>query len=167
MIDGRVLDKPVDHATWGSLRALYEWLKPATPSPYLPSSPASAPDRGDVPARIDADLVAARRAYAEHLGASLEGRTTGEIANAPYQAVVKVDADRLRDNPPSRETDPLHRPVRRGAVPRPSRFSRLTPRDPADAARVPADRRPPRVVIPVPPTIRGEVPSVASEMTTA
>ena len=52
MIDGRVLDKPVDHATWGPLRALYEWLKPATPSPYLLSSPASAPDRGDVPARI-------------------------------------------------------------------------------------------------------------------
>jgi len=52
MIDGRVLDKPVDHATWGPLRALYEWLKPATPSPYFPSSPASAPDRGDVPARI-------------------------------------------------------------------------------------------------------------------
>ena len=50
MIDGCVLDKPVDHATWGPLRALYEWLKPATPSPYLPSSPASARDY--VPARI-------------------------------------------------------------------------------------------------------------------
>jgi hypothetical protein len=33
---------------------------------------------------MDGDLVAARRAYAEHLGASLEGRTTGEIANAEY-----------------------------------------------------------------------------------
>jgi hypothetical protein len=32
---------------------------------------------------MDADLVAARRAYAKHLGVSLEGRTTGEIANAP------------------------------------------------------------------------------------
>jgi hypothetical protein len=51
MIDGRVLDKPVDHASWGPLRALYEWLKPATPSPHPPSSP-SAPDHGDVPARI-------------------------------------------------------------------------------------------------------------------
>jgi hypothetical protein len=44
MIDGRVLDEPVDHAIWGPLRALYEWLKPATPSPYLSSSPASAPE---------------------------------------------------------------------------------------------------------------------------
>ena len=30
MIDARGLDKPVDHASWGPLRALYEWLKPAT-----------------------------------------------------------------------------------------------------------------------------------------
>ena len=52
MIDGRVVGKPVDHASWGRLRALYEWLKPATPSPHLPSSPASAPDRADLPARI-------------------------------------------------------------------------------------------------------------------
>ena len=52
MIDGRVVGKPVDHASRGRLRALYEWLKPATPSPHLPSSPASAPDRGDLPARI-------------------------------------------------------------------------------------------------------------------
>ena len=52
MIDGRVVDKPVDRASWGPLRALYEWLKAATPSPYLPSSPESAPDRVDVPARI-------------------------------------------------------------------------------------------------------------------
>jgi len=52
MIDGRMVDKPVDHASWGRLRALYEWLKPATPSPHPPSSPASAPDRGDLPARI-------------------------------------------------------------------------------------------------------------------
>ena len=57
MIDGRVVDKPVDRASWGPLRALYEWLKPATPSPYLPSSPASAPDRGDVPARIGHDAI--------------------------------------------------------------------------------------------------------------
>ena len=52
MIDARGLDKPVDHASWGPLRALYEWLKPATPSPHRPSSPASAPDHADVPARI-------------------------------------------------------------------------------------------------------------------
>ena len=32
MIDGRVVDKPVDHGSWGRLRALYQWLKPATPS---------------------------------------------------------------------------------------------------------------------------------------
>ena len=41
MIDGRVGDKPVDRAQRGRLRALYEWLKPATP-----------PDREDLPARI-------------------------------------------------------------------------------------------------------------------
>ena len=52
MIDGRVVGKPVDHASCGRLRALYEWLKPATPSPHLPSSPASEPDREDLPARI-------------------------------------------------------------------------------------------------------------------
>jgi serine/threonine protein kinase len=52
MIDGRVVDKPVDHASWGPLRALYEWLKPPIPSPYLPSNAAGAQDRGDVPARI-------------------------------------------------------------------------------------------------------------------
>jgi len=51
MIDGRVVDKPVDRAQRGRLRAFYEWLKPATPSPYLPSSP-TAPDHGDVPARV-------------------------------------------------------------------------------------------------------------------
>ncbi len=32
----------------------------------------------------DRDIVAGRRAYAEHLGVSLDGRTTGEVANAPY-----------------------------------------------------------------------------------
>jgi hypothetical protein len=32
----------------------------------------------------DGEIVAARRAYAEHLGVSLDGRTTGEIANAAY-----------------------------------------------------------------------------------
>jgi serine/threonine protein kinase/tetratricopeptide (TPR) repeat protein len=52
MNDGRVVDKPVDHASWGRLRALFDWLKLATPSPHLPSSPASAPDREDLPARI-------------------------------------------------------------------------------------------------------------------
>jgi serine/threonine-protein kinase len=51
MIDGRVVDKPVDHAR-GPLRALYEWLKPATWSSHPPSSTASAPDRGDLPHRI-------------------------------------------------------------------------------------------------------------------
>ncbi|MEQ1853846.1 MAG: serine/threonine-protein kinase, partial [Chthoniobacteraceae bacterium] len=51
MIGGRVFDKPVDHASRGRLRALYEWLT-ATPSPHLPSSHASAPNRRDLPARI-------------------------------------------------------------------------------------------------------------------
>jgi serine/threonine protein kinase len=37
--------------TLGRLRALYEWLT-ATPAPDLPSSPVSAPERGDLPARI-------------------------------------------------------------------------------------------------------------------
>ncbi len=32
----------------------------------------------------DKDLVAARRAYAEHLGVSLDGNTTGEVANAAH-----------------------------------------------------------------------------------
>jgi hypothetical protein len=32
----------------------------------------------------DADIVAARRSYAAHLGVSLQGRTTGDIANATY-----------------------------------------------------------------------------------
>jgi serine/threonine protein kinase/tetratricopeptide (TPR) repeat protein len=52
MIDGRVADNPVDHASRGPLRALYEWLKLATPSPHPHSSPASAADREDLPARI-------------------------------------------------------------------------------------------------------------------
>jgi len=59
MTDGRVVDKPVDHASPGRLRAFYEWLKPATPSPDLPSSPASAPDRAALPARIGS--IAGRR----------------------------------------------------------------------------------------------------------
>ena len=33
--DGRAVDKPVDRAQRGRLRAFYEWLKPATPPPYL------------------------------------------------------------------------------------------------------------------------------------
>jgi hypothetical protein len=41
----------------------------------------------------DADLVAARRAYAKHLGVSLEGRTTGEIANAEYAIHARHAAD--------------------------------------------------------------------------
>jgi hypothetical protein len=52
MIDGRAVDKPVDRAQRGRLRAFYEWLKPATPPPYLPSSQAGAPDRGNPPARV-------------------------------------------------------------------------------------------------------------------
>ncbi len=52
MIDTRVVDKPVDHAAGGRLRAIYEWLIPATASPHLPSSPASASDPKDLPARI-------------------------------------------------------------------------------------------------------------------
>ena len=52
MIDGRVVDKSVDHGSWGRLRTLHQWLKSATPSPHPPSSPANAPDRRDLPARI-------------------------------------------------------------------------------------------------------------------
>ena len=52
MIDTRIVDKPVDHAAGGRLRALYEWLIPATASPHLPSTPASAPGCEDLPARI-------------------------------------------------------------------------------------------------------------------
>jgi hypothetical protein len=52
MIDGRAVDKPVDRAQRGRLRAFYEWLKPATPPPYLPSSPAGAPDRVNPPTRV-------------------------------------------------------------------------------------------------------------------
>jgi hypothetical protein len=32
MIDGHGVDKPVDHESWRRLRALYEWLTPATSS---------------------------------------------------------------------------------------------------------------------------------------
>jgi hypothetical protein len=42
---------------------------------------------------MDADIVAARRAYAKHLGVSLEGRTTGEIANAEYAIHARHAAD--------------------------------------------------------------------------
>jgi eukaryotic-like serine/threonine-protein kinase len=41
-----------DHLPQGRLRALYQWLKLATPSPPLSSRPATAPERGDLPARI-------------------------------------------------------------------------------------------------------------------
>jgi len=51
VIHGRAAGRPVDRASWGALRAIYEWLKPVTPSPYLPSS-ANATDHGDVPAHI-------------------------------------------------------------------------------------------------------------------
>ncbi len=52
MIDGRVVDKRVEHTSRGRLRALYKWLRPAPPLPQFPSSSASAPDRGGLPARI-------------------------------------------------------------------------------------------------------------------
>ena len=52
MVDGQALGKPVDHAAWGRLRALCEWLKPATRSPQILPSPARALDRGDRPTRV-------------------------------------------------------------------------------------------------------------------
>jgi hypothetical protein len=41
----------------------------------------------------DGEIVAARRAYAEHLGVSLDGLTTGEIANAPYPVHARHAAE--------------------------------------------------------------------------
>jgi len=54
MIGIFVADRPVDNTSRGRgrLRAFYEWLAGATPSPNPSSSPASAPLREDLPARI-------------------------------------------------------------------------------------------------------------------
>lgn len=41
----------------------------------------------------DGEIVAERRAYAEHLGVSLDGNTTGEIANAAYAIHARHAAD--------------------------------------------------------------------------
>ena len=48
MVDRRVLDKPVGHATWGPLRALNEWLKPANAVSPSPFEPERAGSRGRV-----------------------------------------------------------------------------------------------------------------------
>jgi hypothetical protein len=45
----------------------------------------------------DAEIVPARRAYAKHLGVPLEGRTTGEIANAPYARSMRAMPQRQCD----------------------------------------------------------------------
>ena len=53
MIDVPVADKPVDNTPRGRLRALYEWLTGAAPSPTPSSSAASALPRDEsLPARI-------------------------------------------------------------------------------------------------------------------
>jgi serine/threonine protein kinase/tetratricopeptide (TPR) repeat protein len=57
MIDRRVPDKPIDQATRGRLRAIYEWLKPATLSPHRPLIAAHAPDCEGGPARIGHYLI--------------------------------------------------------------------------------------------------------------
>src|SRR5688500_15331155 len=51
MIDFRVTDKPADHTSHGSFRALYEWLTGAA-SPQLPSSVPDAPVGERLPDRI-------------------------------------------------------------------------------------------------------------------
>ena len=52
MIDVPVADKPVDNTPRGRLRALYDWLTGAAPSPHPSPSLASAPTREGLPARI-------------------------------------------------------------------------------------------------------------------
>ncbi len=52
MIELPVADKPADSTPRGRLRALYDWLTGATPSPDSPSSFASAPIQEGLPARI-------------------------------------------------------------------------------------------------------------------
>ena len=52
MIDLPVADKPADNTPRGRLRALYDWLTGAAPSPHPSSSLASAPIREGLPARI-------------------------------------------------------------------------------------------------------------------
>ena len=79
MIDGRAVDKPVHPASWGRLRALYEWLKPATRSPHLPSRPSSGPERESLPARIG--QYAIERKLAE------DGRTPAQSTLAEMDAL--------------------------------------------------------------------------------
>jgi hypothetical protein len=42
---------------------------------------------------IDAEIVSARRAYATHLGVSLDGRSTGSVADADYAIHARHAAD--------------------------------------------------------------------------
>jgi non-specific serine/threonine protein kinase len=52
MIDGPVAEKPVDNTPRGRLRALYDWVTGAAPSPHPSPRFAITPPREDVPARI-------------------------------------------------------------------------------------------------------------------
>ena len=76
MIDGRVLDKPVDHATRGRLRALYEWLKPATPSPHLPSRPRARRIAGTCPLALG--IMRSSASWAKAGWASCTRRATSD-----------------------------------------------------------------------------------------
>jgi hypothetical protein len=58
MIDVRVVDKPVDHASRGRLRALYDWVTGAPPSSHPAAPSPAAHTREDVPARIGRYAIA-------------------------------------------------------------------------------------------------------------
>jgi hypothetical protein len=58
MIDVPVTDKPVDNTPPGRLRAIYEWLTAAMPSPYPYPSDANALSPEGLPARIGRYAIA-------------------------------------------------------------------------------------------------------------